>query len=218
MKRALLFVLLVSCGPRHRSAEDRGRLVFESTKSSNGVSNAFSCATCHTKGPGGSLEGVTTRVSFWGGQRRDLLSSINDCRLSFMDARTPWTSDDDRAKDLYAYLASTKGPKEVPFTTTFDTPLPSGDTRRGEPIYVHSCRDCHGALHDGAARIATFVPILPDEPELAHTGESPADLRVAFRRKVREGAFASRTGSMPPFSRESLSDQELADLLAYLIP
>ena len=216
MKRVLL-VLLLSCAPPHRSAEERGRLLFASTKASTAASNPFSCATCHTNGPGGSLAGVTKRTSFWGGQRLDLLESVNDCRLSFMDARTPWTRDDAPARDLYAYLASTSGPTGIAFTpASTTTELPPGDRARGAKKYATTCAPCHGAANDGENRIASFVPILPNETKLAHTGSPPAELRQAFRKKIREGAFAGRSGSMPPFGEEALSDSDVASILEYL--
>lgn len=215
MRRAIWILLLVGCTPRHRSAEERGRAVYESPKASNAVSNPFSCATCHEKGPGGSLAGATKRRSFWGGQRRELLASINDCRKAFMDARTPWNADDGDARDLYAYLASTSGPAEIPFTTEMKT-LPVAKATDGEVVYVRACKGCHGDVHDGKGRVATFVPILPEEPKRSHGALSPGELTTAMHRRVREGAFSEKSGSMPPFSREVLSDADLAAVFAYL--
>jgi mono/diheme cytochrome c family protein len=44
---------------------------------------------------------------------------------------------------------------------------------------------------------------------------TPAELRLVFIGKARLGAFRGG-GSMPPFSREVLADEDLAGILAYL--
>jgi thiosulfate dehydrogenase len=206
------------------TAVDHGRALFADTRA-GGVSNAFGCATCHQgEAPGdriysgGSLDGATSRVSFWGGKRLDLLESINDCRLSFMDALAPWTASDDDARAMFAYLASRGGSAQpIAFTVASRSgDVPPGDPVRGKAEYALACRTCHGEVHDGAGRLATFIPRLPDEVDASHVGLAPLDRRLAFLRKIREGTFRDASGSMPPFSRETLSDDDVGALLAYL--
>lgn len=206
-------------------AVDHGRALFSDPHADAGASNPFSCATCHpSEGapnrirPGGSLAGATSRTSFWGGQRLDLLESINDCRLSFMDARAPWTADDEDARATYAYLASLAGPPDpLAFTVVRRAPdLPPGDPARGKIAFDLACRPCHGTAHDGDGRIASFVPRLPDDVNASHATLAPVDRRLVFLRKIREGAFRDGVGSMPPFSREALADDDVAAVLAYL--
>jgi mono/diheme cytochrome c family protein len=55
---------------------------------------------------------------------------------------------------------------------------------------------------------------LPDEVARSHAELSPAQLRLVFVTKARSGAFRGG-GSMPPFSRETLADEDLAGILAY---
>jgi thiosulfate dehydrogenase len=207
----------------HGSAIDHGKALFQDPSASSSPSNAFSCATCHAVPPapasrvfpGGSLAGATGRTTFWGGQENDLLRSINDCRAFFMDAPHPWTDEDEDARAVYAYLASLPGDgTPVAFTPVEAvTDLPPGNPVLGEAVFREACMTCHGSVHDGARRIATFVPRLPDDTAATHgTG---ASLRLAFIEKARHGAFVSG-GSMAPFSLEALSDARLADLLAYL--
>jgi thiosulfate dehydrogenase len=210
--------------PVHGTAIDHGRELFQDRGASSSASNAFSCATCHqAEGPqttrllpGGSLAGATARMTFWGGQENDLLRSINDCRAFFMDASRPWTDDDEDARALYAYLASlaSAGGAPIAFTpVNAIVDLPAGDASAGEAVFRQACATCHGGVHDGAQRIASFVPRLPDDVAVSHgTG---AALRLVFIEKVRHGAFVSG-GSMAPFSREALPDDRLAALLAYL--
>lgn len=206
------------------TAVDHGRALFADPRASPSASNAFSCATCHpSEEPrdrifaGGDLAGATTRATFWGGQRQDLLEAINDCRLSFMDAAAPWTADDDDARAMYAYLASRAGPASVPFTVVLRAQdLPRGDPARGGIAFRLACAPCHGSAHDGDGRAASFVPRLPDDVDAEHASFALADRRLVYLRKIREGAFRDAAGSMPPFSREALSDDDVAGILAFL--
>ena len=213
----------------HGSAVDHGRTLFDDPKTSSSASNTFTCATCHRQDaaspgptrldPGALLGGVTSRKTFWGGQRVDLLESINDCRSFFMDARTPWTTDDEDARAMYAFLVqlTPTAPEAVPFTVV-ESPvdLAPGDPKRGAIAYDLACKTCHGTVHDGAGKLATFIPVLPDEVVRAHAplSLSPAQLRLVFVTKARLGAFRGG-GSMPPFSREVLADDDLAGILAF---
>lgn len=208
------------------TAVDHGRALFDDPRTSSSASNTFTCATCHRSektelarlDPGAPLGGVTARKSFWGGQRVDLLESINDCRAFFMDARTPWSRDDEDARAMYAFLAqlppSNPPSDAVPFTIVMPADLPLGDRQRGTIAYDLACKSCHGTVHDGAGRLATFIPVLPDQVVAGHASLSPAELRLVFVTKVRAGAFRGG-GSMPPFSREVLADEDLAGILAF---
>lgn len=209
----------------HVSAVEHGRELFSDPRASSSASNAFACSTCHPDGAadgriyaGASLAGATTRSSFWGGARVDLLESINDCRLSFMDARTPWTREDEDARAMFAYLSTLPGSSTPPpFSVVYAAPdLPPGDARRGANAYARACSPCHGAVHDGKSRLAAFAPILPDQVDLAHSSFTLLDRRLVFLRKIREGAFVSPVGSMPPFSHEVLSDDDVAAILSFL--
>jgi mono/diheme cytochrome c family protein len=229
-----LLLALVACSSTktdvevdHGTVVDHGRALFADPKASPSASNTFSCATCHPSEtpppsprafPGAPMDGVTSRKSFWGGQSQDLLESINDCRTSFMDARTPWTNDDEDARAMYTYLASRAGDgAPVPFTVLVrEDDLPAGDPSIGKTVYGLACAVCHGSLHDGEGRLASFIPRLPDEVDAQHAGFAIADRRAVYRRKIREGAFRDAAGSMPPFSREALPDDSVAALLAFL--
>lgn len=212
-----------STDPPRGSAVEHGRALFADPNASPSVSNTFTCATCHQDEvattalrPGAPLAGVTSRRSFWGGQRLDLLESVNDCRMFFMDARAPWTTDDEDARAMYAYLSQLPPtlPAPVAFTVVPPTDLPAGDAKRGAIAYDLACKTCHGTAHDGAGRLATFIPIVPDDVVRGHPTLAPADLRLVFIGKARMGAFRGG-GSMPPFSREVLADEDLAGIIAF---
>jgi ubiquinol-cytochrome c reductase cytochrome c subunit len=78
-----------------------------------------------------------------------------------------------------------------------DQAAPAGDAQNGKKIFdSHGCYQCHGyAAHGGAA------------PRLA-----PRPLAfAALSRYVRQP-----TGEMPPYTAKVLSDQQLADIYAFL--
>jgi len=77
---------------------------------------------------------------------------------------------------------------------------PAGNVETGKKIYMKDgCYECHGREGQGAAQ-ASGPRIGP-----------PQRFIRPFINYVRQP-----TGQMPPFTREVISDQELADIYAYL--
>jgi mono/diheme cytochrome c family protein len=77
---------------------------------------------------------------------------------------------------------------------------PAGNAETGKKIFMKDgCYECHGREGQGAAQ-ATGPRIGP-----------PQHLLRPFIKYVRQP-----TGQMPPFTAEVISDQELADIYAYL--
>lgn len=206
----------------------RGAELFRTRALSGSHINLYTCATCHdvTEAeseqlePGAVLAGATLRQSFWGGQVNDLLSAIDECRSNFMAAGEPLKPDEPNAVALYQYLSSLEpgNPEPVPFTTLriIDDSLERGDAANGALLYDRACGYCHGAIGTASGRLGERVSLLPDEAVADHEGYSPRQLRLVFIEKVRHGKFFGYGGDMPPFSREVLSDAELADILEAL--
>ena len=244
MKRAVFPLLLAlfaaACGGTETEvvtvvadATAHGKALFSDPATSGAPLNAYACSTCHVAEPspgdtrlraGAPLAGALDRPTYWGGVEADLLRSINFCRLYFMQQATPWTEDEPMAEDVYAYLASlgslpSASTEAAPFTVVgVVADLPEGDATRGSELYTRSCAYCHGAKTSGAGRLTELASRLPDDPleEHAADGFDATEQRVAFVEKVRHGGFYGYGGVMPPFSLEALSDEELADVLAYL--
>ncbi|HKO47383.1 MAG TPA: cytochrome c [Polyangiaceae bacterium] len=217
--------LLSACGgDPEPSAVDQGRQLFESKALSQSHLNDYTCATCHdaealtppSKKSGAALAGVTLRSTFWGEQEPDLLSSINACRSNFMSDNQPLLASEDRARSLYAYLASLEpgdaNPSPFTIVTSID-PLPRGVEGRGRVLFAQACSYCHGGMHSGANRLSARVPILPEDTLLEHAEYSARVQRLVFTEKIRHGLFLGYGGVMPPFAAELLSDQDVSDLL-----
>lgn len=237
MNAALRFVaslvtvaaLASACGEtKEEDAVALGRLLFEEPRASTSNLNRYSCATCHRATseaaddrilPGAVLAGAHERPSFWHGQERDLLRAINHCRNYFMGSPEPWTAQDENARALYAYLVSlppaVKEP--VPFTVVGAiADLPPGDPTAGAEVYRRACRSCHGDAHTAAGRLVPQAPLLPEQTLSAHADYTPLNKRLVFVEKARHGVFLGYAGTMPPFSKEVLSDEQMGALLAFL--
>jgi thiosulfate dehydrogenase len=225
---------LVACPDRGivtESAAERGRELFESPELSDSPGNTLACSDCHALRasdaagaylPGAPLAGAVDRPSYWGGQESSLLGAINHCRYYFMLSSRPWTGEEADARAIYALLESLDASAEEraaqPFTLGEVSRLDPGDPERGEGIYRAACGSCHGAKTSGAGAIVAGASRLPeqtlDEHPLGEYGE--LDRFLVFIEKTRNGLFRGYGGTMPPFSVEVLSDEELADVLSYL--
>lgn len=213
-----------------RSAAEHGREIFAAPTASDSRANRFSCATCHVASPdaadmrilpGYPLAGAPARSTYWGGKERDLLEAINDCRYYFMAAVEPWAASDERAVALYAFLSDLPPTAVAPLPFTVlpvVTDLAAGDPARGAAVYEGSCRVCHGELHAGTGKLSDLIPALPEEPlrEYDEYAFDTTQKRMTFVEKVRHGGFLGLHGNMPLWSREAMSDSDLASLLAYL--
>lgn len=229
----MLSGLVISCSmdraTETKDAVEHGRDIFDDTSASDSTVNAFSCGTCHRHQstadtrilPGADLAGVVERPTYWGGQEDDLLGAINHCRYYFMGAQRRWLPADDDAAAMFAFLSSlpatAKGAQ--PFTIPLvATDLPAGNAARGAIVFQSSCQSCHGEAHDGKGVLRNGIPVLPEESVryFESIGFDATQRRVTFVEKVRHGSFLGLYGSMPPYSKEAMSDADLAALLAFL--
>ncbi len=211
------------------TAAERGAALFRDPTVASSPFNTYTCATCHEASPGDTgailsgvpLAGAVERPTYWAGNELDLLRAVNHCLYYFMLEDEPWTAETEKGRTIYAYLESLpegpSGAAAAPFTVvvTVANP-PQGDANRGNEVYADACASCHGALHTGAARLVERASILPKEWLDEHPPDMYSDLdrRLLLVEKVRHGGFLGYGGQMPPYSRESLSDQALGDLLA----
>jgi thiosulfate dehydrogenase len=211
-------------------AAEAGADRFRSPRVSTSPFNAFACSTCHAAiggappvvpgrhDPGFNLAGVTERGAFWGGGEVRLLEAINVCVTYFMGGRV-LTAEDDVARQLYEYLASLKGPPgavgPAPLTivrTTTALASLAGDPKRGAALYRSACLRCHAEPHEERGRLTPLAGVIPDSTIAAF----PMQARHALVEKLRHGRFFKVGGIMPFYAQEVLSDDEVADILAYL--
>jgi thiosulfate dehydrogenase len=234
MRALRLLPLLAALGPlgacdRELPAAEYGERLFSDHTVSTSNFNRFSCATCHSVEAGApavvpgrldagyNLANAAGRQGFWGGYETTLLDAINTCVERFMGGRT-LEPGDDAARGLYAYLdahSPEPTPPALPFTLVRDvTPLGdlAGDAARGSDLYKKACARCHGEAHTAEGRLTTRATRVPEDT----LAMFPDQGRAIVVEKVRHGKFFNIAGAMPLYSAEALSDQQLADILAYL--
>ena len=222
---AALLIALGCGGTQTVPAATLGERQFSDPSLSTSPFNKFSCSTCHQvakspvarNDPGGNLYDVVHRPTWWGGYETRLIDAINYCMTEFMGGRT-LAPDEDSARELYEYLAANSPDAPAP-------PLPltviknvtgltdlTGDKAHGKDVYDRSCRRCHGDPHTGNGRLSTKVSIIPEDTLKVF----PTVARQVAVEKVRHGKFFNIGGIMPLYSAETISDQEIADVLAYV--
>jgi thiosulfate dehydrogenase len=226
---ALALLASAGCGEGEVPAADFGEELFQDARLSESDFNDFSCATCHAATPtpeggklyaGYSLHNAAFRQSWWGGYETRLLDAVNACYMQFMRGVTPLTEDDPKSRALYEYLVRISPERDaaaLPFTVVKDiTEVARGDAGRGAEVYRAACQECHGEAHSGKDRITTLAPVLPEvTAEYGKLFPNVAPSLVVIE-KVRHGRFFGVGGTMPPYSREALSDADLGALLTYL--
>jgi thiosulfate dehydrogenase len=232
MRRLLLpLLLLAACGPGTETAVERGEELASSPTFGGAKYNDFSCTTCHATGegdarilPGYTLGGAVRRPSYWGGAYEDMRSAVDACLLFYMKGDKLDPEDPD-ARALYEYLDSLadRGPQDaLPVTLAlraFEEPE-RGDPARGAEVHRLACGGCHGPAGPGDRKGLGGAPGLPDQAkrearELLQELGQDFPVSSVFVEKVRHGRFFGVGGTMPPFSKEALSDEDLGALLAF---
>jgi thiosulfate dehydrogenase len=220
---AFVVVALAACGPV--PAKDVGAQLFADPAFAKSDVNAFSCATCHDLGgaskdrifPGADLAGAVDRPSFWGGYSPSILDATNECLTTFMRG-APLTKDDPRGRALYELLATKRdGDKAAQPLTVVEnvTSVPLGSKKRGAAVWAAACASCHGAPHTGDGRITPLASKVPED-SISVAEETKHPLAEVVIEKVRHGRYFGVGGTMPLFSREAISDEDLGALLAFL--
>lgn len=227
---AALVAVGTGCGgDEPETAAEYGERLFNDSRLSSSEFNSFSCATCHAVTPtpaagrldsGYSLYDVAFRERWWGGYETRLLDAVNFCYVSFMRGVQPLPEDSPQSRALYEYLVSISPNRPTeprPFTVVKDiTEVPRGSAGRGGEVYRAACQGCHGEPHTGTGRLTDDASLLPEvtaDYARLFPGVPPA---LVVIEKVRHGPFFKVGGTMPLYSQEALSDEDLGALLAFL--
>jgi thiosulfate dehydrogenase len=227
--RAVLALALAGCGDREIPAAELGQALFFMSGISTSPFNRFACGTCHAADPVGpvvlpdrfdpgyNLGNAAGRPGWWGGEETRLLDALNVCVVQFMGGRA-LRPDEDRARQLYAYLdqqSPLPASPAAPFTVVRDvTALEelTGDAARGSSVWSAACLRCHGTIHDGAGRLGSLPTVVPEDTQKMFGSMA----RAVVVEKIRHGRFFNIGGVMPLYTVETLTDAQIADLLAYL--
>jgi thiosulfate dehydrogenase len=226
---AIVVALVALTGCIDTDARAVGRALFRDPRLSPSEFNAVSCSTCHDDGggegaaqvfPGHPLAGTVWRSAWWGGAAPTLKDAVDHCLVFFMRS-APLEREAPASRALYEHLLSISpetAQPPLPLTIVENvTSLPKGDPRVGERVYAAACASCHGDAFTGQGRLNELTSIVPGD-SVSFAEQSGFPLALVIIEKVRHGAFFGVSGTMPPFSVEALSDDNLSALIGYLDP
>jgi mono/diheme cytochrome c family protein len=184
--------------------------------------NTFACATCHAleepatdgiRRPGHQVGDATNRPTFKNGQLTALIDAVNSCRVEWM-AAPAFTEDDPRWISLSEYLGDVAGEASAPALVYQIVAPPAdlggGDEMAGQDLFNESCVVCHGVDAVGTERAPTLRGQFLDAETVAR--------RVRTSGAVDSAVYEGLTGGRMPFwSADRLSDEELLDMVAFVL-
>lgn len=188
--------------------------------------NTFACATCHAltetendefRRAGHPLADATKRPTYKNGQLTDMLDAVNSCREEWM-AAPAWSEDSREWQALHGWLdaqapAETATPLQYTILDTAPTDL-SGAADTGRATFNATCASCHAPDAVGT----NLAPPLRGEFLSAQGGADLIVRRVRTSGAADSDVYTGLTGGRMPFwSVERLTDQELADIVAFLL-
>lgn len=186
-------LLAVNCHAADTGSAPHGRILF----------GTLGCTTCHgAQGQGGTARpGVPaprlagSAISF-----SDFSRQIRRPRAAMPAFPPAFASDRDLA-DLYAYLTSSSGKPAAGTQAAMAAPfVPTGSAARGKVIFVQvGCYECHDYAGEGSVFTG---PSLTPNPLPYVTFASQVRLPRQY---------------MPKYPVKYLSDQQLADIYAYVL-
>ncbi|KGX87478.1 c-type cytochrome [Pontibacillus litoralis] len=180
------------------------------------VGNDLSCQSCHANGglsQNSSMVGVTTQFPQYRpreGVVFTLEDRINGCMVRSMNGEEI-AEDSKEMRSLMSYLQyisqGIEEGEDIPWrmkNTMKEIPEP--DVERGEELFTSkSCISCHAA--DGSGTGTNTGPAL--------WGDNSFNDGAGMSRMVKMAGYLQN--NMPPGEGEQLSDQEAADLAAYIL-
>ena len=186
------------------------------------ANTTFACATCHSleepapdgvRRPGHAIGDAANRPSYKNGQLTDLIDAVNSCRVEWM-AAPPFSDTDARWLALSDYLGELAGDAEpAPLSYEIVQPpadLDGGEATEGRSLFNSSCVVCHGVDAVGTER----GPVLRGSLLDADTIATRVRTSGAENSEVYDGLTGGR---MPFWAADRLTDDELRDLVAFVL-
>jgi len=196
-----------------------GETIYRSTVDDG---NSFTCATCHAltepaadfRRPGHSIGDAAARPSYKNGQVSEMREAVNSCLTEWMNAE-PWEASDDRWVALETFLEEIAPPTAEPLSFTVlaapsESDLAGGNPDAGREVFNASCAVCHGENGDGTDQ----APSLMVRP----LGAEEIGRRVRTSGRADSSVYNGPTGGIMPFwAADRLSNEELRDMVAWLV-
>ena len=205
-------------GP-HTPSPLAGRTLYEQPHSDG---NNFACATCHALEeptndgflrPGHPIGNAAHRPNFKNGQLDNLLDAVNVCRTEWMIA-TAWSMDTPEWLDLEAFLEQQAPEGDAPSLVSQVAAPPQqtggGDMVAGQNFFNNACVVCHGEDAVGTERAPALIGEFLNADQIAR--------RVRTSGLTDSSVYEGLTGGRMPFwANDRISDDELRDVIAFLL-
>jgi len=184
--------------------------------------NTFTCSTCHALEepapdnfirPGHPIGDAANRPTYKNGQLTELLDAVNVCRTEWM-AAPAWSASSKEWLALQEFLSEQAGDDPAPALTFESLPptldLIGGDITAGQQTFNSHCIVCHGENAVGTERAPLLVGELLDDEYIA--------TRVRTSGMTDSIVYDNLTGGRMPFwAVDRLSDDELRDVIAFVL-
>lgn len=225
----LPLVLVAACVPMARVEEERldtvvtGEMLYVEPHRDG---NSFSCEACHAlqepakdglRRAGHAIGDAALRPSFKNGELESLRDAVNTCRVEWMGAPA-FAEDDQRWRKLQDFLVASaaverpNGEAAALVVNRVDPPaqLTGGNPMSGQAVFNQSCIVCHGQDGRGTVRAPELVGTFLTDAQIAR--------RVRTSGDEESSVYPDLTGGRMPFwSSDRLSDDELRDIIAFLL-
>lgn len=113
-----------------------------------------------------------------------------------------------------ADATGTREPEMSSFLREGGAPVREGDARRGRRVYENRCANCHGPRGEGNGPLADDLVVKPRD--LTRKAYMRKLSRAHLYRVVHDGGESVGLSSAMPAWGDKLSEEELADVLAYV--
>jgi mono/diheme cytochrome c family protein len=217
---------LVACGGG--GGDSDGELYYSGLESAalGSETNMATCATCHSNDgtqagySGNSLKDIAYRASYKGGGAATLRDAVNACVVGWMGG-TALEAQDEAYLMLEEYLKSISSPdvtapnplepEVLDDEAAYEIAYAGGDPAAGAALYRQAC----GVCHDGLVYVnSSFAP---GHIWVYTVGRIAQQVRTAGPPPSGNlDAGDSTPGPMPFFEIKDLSQQDLADIIAYV--
>lgn len=210
---------ITGCGDSGSAGQTSGAEFYRQPHSDG---NTFACVTCHAleepaadgvRRPGHQIGDAVNRPTFKNGQLTRLIDAVNSCRVEWM-AAPAFAADDPRWIALSEYLSGVAGEGAAPALVyqivAPPADLEGGDEMVGQDVFNESCVVCHGVDAVGTERAPTLRGQFLDAETVAGRVRTSGSLDSA----VYEGLTGGR---MPFWAADRLSDEELLDIVSFVL-
>lgn len=223
-----LFIVAVGLGACGDETDPEIYYSGEASAALGSASNTATCATCHSNDgtqagyPGNSLMDIAYHDNFKGGDAPTLLDAVNACVVGWMGGNALESKDEayvmleDYLKSISSPDVTTPNPIEpevLDDEAAYEAAYAGGDAAAGSALYTQAC----GVCHDNGVTVNVAPAPVMTALSIYSVGRIAQQVRTSGPPPSGNlDGGDSTPGPMPFFELKDLSQQDLADIIAYI--